>query len=352
VQFPFPWQTAKAVNCRLLGTSSKSTPLTAGVQYRLCLSPATSFPAPILDALSGYLYLVRRLRFDPRNVVLMGDSSGGHLALSLSRYIADSGLSHPGYIALTSPLGDCGRSLPSRQSLKGIDILASNMDAKPLKSALRHYTTKAVHHSYFAPAKAGPEAWGYLKKADVKVYVMVGTKELLRDDGVGIVQGMKEADVRVTMREVRRVAVCPFCRLTLMSGRRRESLRTAGAVERIQRVGHLVKRSSKIVELMQMLSQAGRSYVDNGECPPSLESCRMAHPRLRTPRSPTPVPEARSGISSDPLLGQPALEDLRPGDTLTTGHACHACEVQHSPRLRGLDSGNISSRLPIRTSYL
>lgn len=189
----------------------------------------------------------RRAERVPRNVVLMGDSSGGHLALCLSRYIADLGLSHPGYIALTSPLGDCGRSLPSRQSLKGIDILASNMDAKPLKSILRHYTPEAVNHPYFAPAKAGPASWGYLKKADVRVYVMMGTKEVLRDDGVGIVQGMKEADVRVTMREVRRVAVCPLYRLALMSGRRRESLRAASSVEGLQRVGHLVKRSSKVV---------------------------------------------------------------------------------------------------------
>jgi len=315
VQFPFPWQTAKAIDCRLLGTPSESTPLTAGVQYRLCLSPATSFPAPILDALSGYLYLVRQLRFDPRNVVLMGDSSGGHLALCLSRYIVDLGLSHPGYIALTSPLGDCGRSLPSRQSLKGIDILASNMDAKPLKSALRHYIPEAVNHPYFAPAKAGSGAWSYVMKADVRVYVMVGTKEVLRDDGVGIVQGMKEAGVRVTMREVRRrVTVCPTCRLALMSGRRRESLRAASSVEGLQRVGDLVKRSSKVVEMMQMLAQAGRSYVDNRECPPSIRGCRkghgsrirVVHPRSRTPRSPTPVPGARSGISSDPLLGHPA----------------------------------------------
>lgn len=205
MQFPFPWQTAKAVSCRVLGEPILNSRLTAGVQYRLCLSPETSFPAPLLDALAGYVYLTRQLGFEPRNTVLMGDSSGGHLALCLSRYLHDLGLPHPGHIALTSPLGDCGRSMPSRHTLKGIDILASNMDAKPLKSAVRHYKREALSNPYFAPAKAGPSDWTYLVSKTVKVYIMVGTKEILMDDGMAIARGMKEAGVQVTLREVSRV---------------------------------------------------------------------------------------------------------------------------------------------------
>jgi len=226
------------------------TLLTTGVQYRLCLSTSTSFPAPILDALSGYFYLTRQLGFDPRNVVLMGDSSGGHLALCLSRYTAELGLPHPGFIALTSPLGDCGRSLPTRQSLKGIDILASNMDAKPLRSALRHYTPDAVKHPYFAPARAGPDAWSYLANTCAKVYIMVGTKEVLRDDGLGIVNGMKEAGVDVTLREVSygpaasSLAVICLLFYPLTPGRRWESLWADGTVERVERLEPLVERSS------------------------------------------------------------------------------------------------------------
>lgn len=87
--------------------------------------------------------------------------------------------------------------------MRGVDILASNMDAKPLQSAMRHYTPEAVEgNAYFVPAKLGPEGWKYLKEEEVRVYVMVGTKEILMDDGKKIVQGMKEAGVDVVYREV------------------------------------------------------------------------------------------------------------------------------------------------------
>lgn len=133
----------------------------------------------------------------------MGDSSGAHLALCLSRYIHDLNIPHPGHIALTSPLGDCSTSLPSRINLKGIDILASNMDRKPLASATRHFTREAVkNNAYFAPARASAGEWMYLKDGEVKVYIMVGTKEILLDDTMGIVKGMKDAGVDIVLRKV------------------------------------------------------------------------------------------------------------------------------------------------------
>jgi len=99
--------------------------------------------------------------------------------------------------------------MPTRKTLRGIDILASNMDAKPLKSALRYYTPEAIAtNPYFCPARADAKDWLYLKDNRVKVYIMVGTKEILRDDGLGIVKGMKEAGVDVFHREVRISALC------------------------------------------------------------------------------------------------------------------------------------------------
>ena len=94
--------------------------------------------------------------------------------------------------------------------MKGIDILASNMDAKPLKSALRHYKPESMTSPYFTPAKARPEDWRYLTESRVKVYVMIGTKEVLMDDGFGIVKGIKGAGVDVTVREV--------CHLVMIHG--------------------------------------------------------------------------------------------------------------------------------------
>jgi len=86
---------------------------TLSVEYRISRSapwPASSpFPAALLDALSGYQYLVKVLGFKPQNIVFAGDSAGGNLVLALTRYLRDNpqtGLSLPGGLLLISPWSD------------------------------------------------------------------------------------------------------------------------------------------------------------------------------------------------------------------------------------------------------
>lgn len=62
------------------------------LDYRLCVPGRPeigSFPAPLLDALAGYRYLVRECNFDPENIIVAGDSAGGNLGLALCRYLRD-----------------------------------------------------------------------------------------------------------------------------------------------------------------------------------------------------------------------------------------------------------------------
>ena len=60
-------------------------------EYRLASAtpaePANPFPSPLFDALAGYRYLVHELGFDPRNIIVAGDSAGGGIALNLIRYL-------------------------------------------------------------------------------------------------------------------------------------------------------------------------------------------------------------------------------------------------------------------------
>lgn len=58
------------------------------VEYRLS-SEGYTFPSIFTDALASWIYLVRQLRFEPKNIVFLGDSAGGNLALALLRYIRD-----------------------------------------------------------------------------------------------------------------------------------------------------------------------------------------------------------------------------------------------------------------------
>jgi acetyl esterase/lipase len=71
----------------------------------------------ILDSLNGYAHLTE-LGYDPDDIILVGDSAGGNLALSLCRYLiqyadekspSGAGLPRvPGALVLLSPWGDVG----------------------------------------------------------------------------------------------------------------------------------------------------------------------------------------------------------------------------------------------------
>lgn len=96
---------------------------TFAIEYRLSvgtpLEPQNPFPAALLDALAGYEYLINVVGFDPANIVLVGDSAGGNLALALTRYLveaqADSASNAkisapPGSLLLLAPRCDLSKS--------------------------------------------------------------------------------------------------------------------------------------------------------------------------------------------------------------------------------------------------
>lgn len=86
------------------------------LDYRLCVPgrpEVGSFPAPLADAVAGYRYLVNECDFEPKNIIIAGDSAGGNLALALCRYLRDEkldGLKVPGAMLLLSPWADTSRS--------------------------------------------------------------------------------------------------------------------------------------------------------------------------------------------------------------------------------------------------
>jgi acetyl esterase/lipase len=64
------------------------------LEYRLSKHepdvPVHPFPAALLDALAGYVYLTEVVGFAPENIVIVGDSAGGNLALALVRYLVEN----------------------------------------------------------------------------------------------------------------------------------------------------------------------------------------------------------------------------------------------------------------------
>jgi len=82
------------------------------IDYRL--APTAPWPLPLLDAISAYRYLVQDEGVNERDIVIAGDSAGGHLALALTRWIRDQGqavgLKGPRALVLMSPWSDIGFS--------------------------------------------------------------------------------------------------------------------------------------------------------------------------------------------------------------------------------------------------
>jgi acetyl esterase/lipase len=99
--------------------------------------PTNPFPAALLDALAGYRYLTQTIGFSPNNIVVSGDSAGGHLALSLVAYLAETSyqppflpsLRVPRALILLSPFADMG----------GSHNMAS--ESRPIPSMLRNANT-------------------------------------------------------------------------------------------------------------------------------------------------------------------------------------------------------------------
>ena len=88
---------------------------TFALEYRVASSApykaAGPFPAALLDAVAGYRYLVESCGFEPENIIVSGDSSGGQLAIVLARYLCVAnlpGLPAPGAAVLLSPTTDWG----------------------------------------------------------------------------------------------------------------------------------------------------------------------------------------------------------------------------------------------------
>ena len=72
------------------------------VDYRL--APEHPYPAALEDCIAVYTGLLA-MGYKSDNIVLIGESAGGNLCLSLGLYLKDNGIPLPGGMALISPAG-------------------------------------------------------------------------------------------------------------------------------------------------------------------------------------------------------------------------------------------------------
>ncbi|GGF12960.1 hypothetical protein GCM10007298_06100 [Williamsia phyllosphaerae] len=124
-----------ATHRALVARLSRTTGVQAfTVEYRL--APEYRFPAAADDVRAAYLWLIES-GHAPEDIILAGDSAGGHLILDLVAENARTGFAQPGAAVMLSPLFDLTFSLAAQREQRRRDPMIS---ARAARRLVAHYT--------------------------------------------------------------------------------------------------------------------------------------------------------------------------------------------------------------------
>jgi len=174
------------------------------VEYRLTTGPpleqAHPFPTALIDALAGYAYLINEIGFKAEDIIVMGDSAGGNLALALARYLVEtrandsfSGVPVPAPplgLILLSPFGDLGDSHDGKDSSERVNLSSDYLEAldspvfkyaRSNYSAILGFPAAANTSRYLSPASIDPNAEPISFKGFPKTWLTYGDAEILYD---------------------------------------------------------------------------------------------------------------------------------------------------------------------------
>lgn len=183
----------------LLGSVSTHSPLMArialasktkilAVEYRL--APENPYPAALEDAVNSYQWLVKQ-GYDPKNIVLAGDSSGGGLAIATLLKLRDEGITQPAGCACISPWLDLTNTGETIQSHAEKDLLVNSVGLS--LAAFNYVTPDKFINPYVSPLYAD-------LKGLAPLYIHVSGSEALLDDTIRFEKKAKEAGVEIDVQ--------------------------------------------------------------------------------------------------------------------------------------------------------
>lgn len=157
------------------------------LDYRL--APEHAAPAAADDAVAAYEWLLRH-NVDPAKLTVAGDSAGGGLTLALAHAIKCRGLPMPAGLIVFSPWTDL--------AVTGDSIDSNDKTDAMFKSEYIREGAKRVLQGTDAKAPLASPLY-----ADVAGFpptlVFVSEAEVLRDDGLRMVERLKAANVETTL---------------------------------------------------------------------------------------------------------------------------------------------------------
>lgn len=155
------------------------------VDYRL--APEHPFPAALDDAARAYRWLLSQ-GADARKIVLMGDSAGGGLAIASMLRLRNEGVELPAAAVVVSPWTDLALTGQSFWENAPLDpMVAVELAPRVVDLCLAGADPR---NPYASPL------YGDLHGLPPTL-ILVGTDDVLRDDGVRMAMRMSEAGCRV-----------------------------------------------------------------------------------------------------------------------------------------------------------
>lgn len=153
--------------------------------------PEAKHPAALEDAAVAYQKLLD-IGIAAENIVVMGDSAGGNLALALALYLREHDIAEPGALVLYSPWGDAGQ-LPTRVINKEKDVILGERNTVMYSAVMNnnyYFRDADLKDSYVSPV--------YADFAGLPpMLIIAGGQELFVDDCRLLEQRGKEAGVTV-----------------------------------------------------------------------------------------------------------------------------------------------------------
>jgi len=190
-------------SCQYLLNTVAATAAAAGLtiicpEYRL--APEHPFPAGLNDVLSVYKTLINQTGYNPKNIVLLGDSAGGGLVAATAVQLQREGVALPVALGMFSPWSDVSNRGDTKVTLNGVDPVIAGVDPTnapeaQLKSLGGAYT--GGNASVMADPLVSPVLADYAALfsggALPPTLIQVGLREVLLSDAVRLYHKMKAA---------------------------------------------------------------------------------------------------------------------------------------------------------------